>query len=255
MPDPTDDIDLSSLGTFTPDHPRGEESPEAPEAEKAPEPAPEKEPEKAPEKPKPKDPDPEAEEAEEDEFEEMTPEDIEAIVNGALEKRDKAAAEAAEDDDTPQEVKDLRAENERLRAENEEREKALEERERQDALKALEHSIGSTVGKYKMTDDEVKATITYMKGNPDLVQGGMGFEEAATRRLPEIKDRLRTSPPPPKQPRGEEGSDGLLGAPGAGGPAAPKPWKHTVQAGGGDYSDISNHMLATGEAGSLGKYT
>jgi len=256
MFDEPQDIDLNALGTFegadAPPKPAEKPDPE-PQPKAGTDPAPKPEPKADP--PKDPEPDPAGDPDGEEDFDDLTADDIEGIVAKAVKTAAKELRDEPDpdDDETPQEVKDLRAENARLKAENEQRAKAAEEREQQDAISALEHSIASTVGKYKMTPEETKATIVYMQGNPDLVSGGMGFEEAATRRLPHLADRLRTSPTP-QTPRGGDGSDGILGAPGAAGPAAPKPWKHTVTRDGG-YNDISEHMLATGEAASLGKYT
>jgi hypothetical protein len=255
-----DDFDLSALGEFTgPDAPpKAEEkpaaTPETPEPEKKPE-AKESDQKNPAEKPE-AEPDDESE-ADDEEFEDLTLDDIQQSVRAAIREevadaRKRDAEPDDEPDDEPDAVKQLRAENAKLKERLEKSEADADEMATKQAIASLQHSIASTAGKYKMTEAEIASTVRYMEGNEDLVRGGMGFEEAALRRLPGLADRLKTSPAP-QTPRGEAKGDGALAAPGAAGPTAPKPWKSTGTP--GSYADLNKHLLETGEAASLGKYT
>lgn len=254
MPELENDIDTSSLGEFTGADapPKAEEpsnTPPKPEAPPKDDPKPEAKPTA---KAEPED-DPEPEPEFDPDY--MTVDELRGTVKQVIQEfaNDERARLNDEADETPEETKTLRAENARLKGQLDTANKTLAEVEEQAALGDLQSKISSAKAKYMMTKEEVGTVVKYMEGNEDLVRGGMEFEEAALRRLPGLADRLRTEPPPQK-PRGSDGGDGVLGAPGAGGPPAPKPWKHTVTAGGGDYSDITQHQIDSGEAALLGKY-
>lgn len=244
MTEPTADItaeDLAALGTHTGDD---APPPPAPEPEKKPEPTPE--PEKKPE------PEPEADDSEESEaeFEDMTLDDLDARVKSIIAEATKQPADDTEEFEVDPVVAAERAKTkaaeEKAAAAQAELDKRIEEEE----VGKLRHSIASTAGKFKMTPDEIKGVVQYMKANEDLVVGGMGFEEAATRRFPHLNDRLRTSPQPRETPPGEEGS---LVAPTATGPGAPRPFKHKAEP--GEYGDVTRNILESGEAAKLGRYT
>lgn len=241
-------IDLASLGTYTDDDPEAPPPPEPVKAVEAPVAEPEK-PAAEPAKPAPA-------VADDEDDEDLTFEDLDEIVRGASEAGAKQAieairkADAEPTDDTPPETKKLAEENAALKAKLAEQENQIAESQRTTALADLEHSIASTIGKLKMTDAEVEAVTKYMTGNPDLTRGGMGFEEAASRRYPGIADRAKAAPASPATPAADGGS---LVAPAANGAGAPKPWKPAASP--GDYSDVSAHILKSGGAASLGKYT
>lgn len=236
------------LGTHTDDEGNPIADPEAPPAPKAEKPAAEPEPEKKPEpKPEPADDEPEDDGSEDSDFQDMTLEDIDSHigekVNEALANALKQKPEA--DDDLDPDTKALRDENARLKAELQQREQQANERAEKDARANIKHQVASAAGKYKMTAQEIKTVTDYMVANADLVVGdsGMGFEEAALRRLPQLRDRLKTSPD--TSPRTGDGkAEGVIDAPSSSGPGAPKPWKHTAKP--GDYSDITRHTLASG---------
>ena len=237
-------IDLASLGEFTPDDQQhaAKPTPEPePKAEVKPEPTPAPEPEVAPE------PEPELT-AEDDEYEDLTLDDIDKRIADAIDSRD-PFADPDSTDDVPPEVKKLADENAALKAKLAEQEKASAEATKQKAIADMTTSINSTIGKLKMTDAEVKATTDYLVANPDLARGGMTFEEAATRRYPGIAERAKSAPA--VKPDVADGS--MQPPPTANGAGAPKPFKHTASP--GDYGDVNRHILQSGAAASLGKYT
>jgi len=240
--------EMETLGIFEGNDapvPEPEKPAAPPEPEKQPEPA--KEPEAAP-------PSEDAGE-ESDDSEDLSLDELDARikkdVREAIEdvRREEQAAE--DDERTPAE-KALAEENARLKLESEQAKQALADREDAEVKSKIEHSIASTAGKYKMTAEEINAVTEYMLGNPDLVKGKMGFEEAATRRFPQLRDRLQSAPAAPKAPPAGDGAEGVLDAPAASGAGAPKPWKHTPSP--GRYDDITQHVLASGEASLLGKF-
>jgi len=237
--------EIAALGTQS-DAPAPEPTPEA-----TPEPA--KEPEKQPD-PEPT-PEPEAAEEEAD----FTMEDIEAAAAKAIEAvlaREKAAA-AEKDPDAPEPTEAekraaaLEAEVAALKAQAKAREEADAAAKEAADRKALEHSVASAAGKYKMTDAEILAVGNYYDNNPDLI-GTVGFEAAALRVHPHLKDRLKAPPPTANGAGGEgEAANGFI-ATGANGAGAPRPFKHDNSRRG--YDDITKHELATGGASLLGSY-
>lgn len=241
MAENADGIDESTLFTYEP----GEEgAPDpAPKADEPPakeEPAPAKETEKASE---PAKAEPEADTLTLEELTASLSETAKKAVAEAIEAERARATE--DDDDTPQDVKDLRAENARLKAENEQRAKALADREEAEEVAKLEHQMASAAGKYKMTEGEIETVVEYMTANADLVMGGMKFEEAALRRLPDLRTRLRTEPPAREAPA----SPASEAPPSGSGMRAPAPFKHKAEP--GSYSDITEHLLKTGQAAAL----
>lgn len=216
------------------------ESPGAP-AEETPQKEPAASPEPAAEAPEAGDP---------DDDDAMTLDELDARIAEALKKHDEQVAEeVAEEPDPDDPQAAILAENKRLKAELEAREKAQREADEQKHIKELEHSISSTIGKYRMSDAEIEATVAYMEGNPDLVAGGMGFEKAALRVHPDLPGRLKSADAPPSAPRSAGDASGSLDTPGANGNARPKAWRHTPSP--GDYSDVTQHILASGEARGL----
>lgn len=237
---------VGPLGTYVGDDaptPKPEKAtPEATPAKAEPDesaPEPEAEPEAEPE-PEPA-----------DEFEDLSLEDLDKRIAEAIKKA--VPAEDPEDDGLDDRTRALMKERDELKQRLETAEREQSEREDADAIAKLEHSVKSTSGKYKMTAEERATVVKYMQANEDLVAGGMGFEEAALRRLPGLADRLKTSPQPPARPPGENGVEGIVDVPATTGAGAPKPWKHTPKP--GDYSDITAHAKQTGEAATLGRYT
>jgi hypothetical protein len=248
---------MSSWGTFTPDDPEAPAAPEPTPEAAAPADAPPKEPAKADPEPEPETP-PEDDDAD---FEEMSFDDLDKMIAGAVKtgiaevrKADAAAdPDADPDGGTPPEVKKLADENAALKAQLAEREQKLAETEYKDGLAKLQHSIDSTAGKLKMTDDEIMGTVAYLKADPTLAKtigqpGGITFEEAAMRRYPGIEGRARSAPPATASDEGKLGSP-----PAANGAGAPKPFKHDPRT--GNYEDVTNHLLRSGEAAKWGKYT
>ncbi len=114
----------------------------------------------------------------------------------------------------------------------------------------LEAHITDVVGKYKMTAAEVNETVQYLEANQDLaVDPSFSFERAALRRNPELRDRINTYAPSQRSNSGE----GFVVPPGASGAGAPTAFRHTPSR--GEYSDVSRHIIQSGEAARLGKYT
>jgi len=223
-----------------------ETPPVVPAAEPEVEPAPEAPPKKAP-KPEPE-VEPEDEEAASDQ---ATVEDLANAVTRAFEtleeKRARKAAETADEADLSEDekrIKALTAENERLKAEKETTDlKASED--------AIVHQVKSTAGKYKMTDAEVEAVGNYFEQNPTLI-GVWSFERGALYVLPELRGRLNSAPPAqPKAPGSDTRATGVIDAT-TGGPALPQPFKHDGRR--RDYTDITRHALASGEAAKLGTF-
>lgn len=185
----------------------------------------------------------------------FTVDELRAEIRAALAESDPFADTPAEPTAEDVERKKLADENASLKAKIAEQESKADEAQARAETKRLEHSIDSTIGKLKMTDVEVESTTKYLLANPDLgaavMTGSMTWEEAAMRRHPGIGERARTAQTTPSS--GGSGADGVLEAPAANGNGAPSKFKHTPSP--GDYGDISRHLLASGEAASLGRYT
>lgn len=242
---PTDDM----LGTYTTDVP-AEPSPEATPAEPAKAPEPEKQPEPAPVPDTGVDP-----EGKQDDDEDFTLEDLDERMKANMREfaaeRDAEARKAEEAATlTPEQTRiaELEAENKRLATEHAAA-TAKVQREADEA-KWL-HEINSTAGKFKMSEAEVAATGKYFEDNPDLI-GQWSFERAALRVHPEIRDRMKgpTTAAPDNGPAGNGAAPIVTG--GANGAGPPKPFQHTPKA--RDYSDITSHLLSSGEAAKLGSY-
>lgn len=189
-----------------------------------------------------------------DEYEDLTLDDlgelISGSVSGAIDKM-RAAEESAEaTEGLSPDVKKLTAENKALTERLAAVEKESKERILHDTTAALEHTIASTAGKFKMTDSEIAATTDYILDDPGILKA-RGFEWCALHVHPELRGRLKAAPNP--APPASAGADGMVVAPAANGAGAPEAFKHTPSR--GDYSDVTRHIIKSGEAAKLGKYT
>ena len=195
-------------------------------------------------------------EPEPDADESMTLDELTASLKTSLAEAisDIRKAEAAApdpDDETPPEVVALKNEKAALEAKVAALENQQADAEEARVVADIDHQIKSAVGKYKMTAAEQDEVVIACQDRPTLFRE-KGFEAVALSALPHLRDRIRATPAPQKALPGGEGADGLVTAPTANGAGAPSKWKHTPNP--GDYSDITKHMLQSGEAAGLGKY-
>ena len=210
--------------------------------------------EPAPPAPEPETPSAPPAEAAGDDDEGLTLEELDDRIQTNLRKviADERAKETpadpdAEDDDSPPEVRALAAENKALKARLEAQE-ADAEAKRVSAIEAdLSEQITTAARKYTMTAEEIKTATQFALDNPDLA-AAWKFERIALRVMPELADRAKS---PPVGRAAPEKSSGMV-PPTANGAGAPAPFKPKATP--GSYSDLTQHVLRSGEAAGLGKY-